>query len=111
VLCGVPFILAERGKAVRRDRGKARNKMTQKNIDPARSKAEARFAATLKREAQMRTEREKAEDKRNERTARLRELRLAKEAADREAAEQAAAEKAAGKAAAKSKSARKKVGA
>ena len=74
-------------------------------MTPARTKAEARFAATLKREAQMRTEIEKAEEKRNKRTAELRALRLAKEAAEKEIADKEAAEKEAVKAAKAAKSA------
>ena len=62
-----------------------------------RSKAEAQFAATQKKDKQVVKAKEKARLERAEQVAKLRELRLAKEAADKEAAEKAAAEKAAAK--------------
>ncbi len=62
-----------------------------------RSKAEEKYAALQKKDAQALTEREKARQKDAEHVAKLRALRLAKEAADREAAAQAEAEKAAAK--------------
>lgn len=67
----------------------------------AKSKAEAHFTATQRKDQQFLKERDKAQQERAEHTARLRALRLAKEAADREAAEKTAAEKGARKAASK----------
>jgi hypothetical protein len=56
-------------------------------FNPARSKAEQKFAAAQKKYKQAANEKEKARQKELEHTANLRALRLAKEAADREAAE------------------------
>lgn len=71
------------------------------------SMAEAKFAATQKKDKQVIKAKEKARIERAEQTAKLRDLRLAKEAAEREAAEKEAAEKAAAKTAKKT-TARKK---
>jgi hypothetical protein len=57
----------------------------------ARSKAEERFTASMKKDKQAMLEREKERQELADRTAKLRALRLAKEAADKEAAENAAA--------------------
>ena len=62
-----------------------------------RSKAEEKYAATLKKEQQALADREKARQVEAEHVAKLRGLRLAKQAADKEAAEQAEAAKAATK--------------
>jgi hypothetical protein len=62
-----------------------------------RSKAEEKYAATLKKEQQALADREKARQAEAEHVAKLRGLRLAKQAADKEAAEQAEAAKAATK--------------
>ena len=70
--------------------------------DPARSRAEEKFAKLRQSEDEAIRARDKAQKDLMEKTARLRALRLAKEAADKEAAELAKAEKAA-KAAAKAK--------
>ncbi len=59
-----------------------------------RSKAEALFTATQKKDKEVLKEKELAKLAASEKTARLRALRLAKEAADKEAADKAAAEKA-----------------
>ncbi len=53
----------------------------------ARSRAEAQFAATQKKDDKILQEKEEARQKEADQTARLRALRLAKEAADREAAD------------------------
>ena len=53
---------------------------------PAKSRADALFTATQKKEKQALKEREKARQKDAEQVARLRALRLAKEAADKESA-------------------------
>lgn len=68
-----------------------------------KSKAEEKFAAIQKKDAQALTEREKARKKDAEHVAKLRALRLAKQAVDKEAAELAAKEADAAKAAAKTK--------
>ena len=57
------------------------------------SKAEEKFAALQKKDAQALTDRGKAREAEAKHVAKLRGLRLAKEAADRAAAEQAAAAK------------------
>jgi hypothetical protein len=57
----------------------------------ARSKAQDRFTEALKRDDQLRLEREKKQAAQTVKTAKLRALRLAKEASDREIAESAAA--------------------
>jgi hypothetical protein len=59
--------------------------------------AEEKFAAIQKKDKQLRTEKEKAQQVRLANIANLRALRLAKEATDRNAAEQAIAEKAGAK--------------
>src|SRR5690606_31837004 len=64
----------------------------------AKSRAEAQFTATQRKDKQALKEREKAEQERAQHTARLKALRLAKEAVDKEEADKAAAEKAAAKA-------------
>ena len=56
--------------------------------------AEEKFAAIQKKDRQIRTEKEKAQQERMEHMARLRGLRLAKEAADLKAEEKATAAKA-----------------
>ncbi len=61
----------------------------------ARSRAEAQFAATQKKDKQALKAKEKAWQETEKKVANLRALRLAKEAADKDAAERAAAEKAA----------------
>lgn len=48
----------------------------------AKSRAEAQFTASQKKDKQVLKERERAEQERSERTARLRAIRLAKEAED-----------------------------
>ena len=65
--------------------------------NPARTKAEEKFAAAQKRYKEVQKERDKEQQKQADQMAKLRALRLAKEAADKEAAEKAAAEKAAAK--------------
>jgi hypothetical protein len=57
----------------------------------ARSKAQDRFTEALKRDDQLRLEREKRQTAQAAKTAKLRALRLAKEASDREIADSAAA--------------------
>jgi len=59
--------------------------------------AEEKFAAVQKKDKQLQTEKEKAQQTRLANIANLRALRLAKEATDRNAAEQAIAEKAGAK--------------
>lgn len=70
----------------------------------ARSKAEAQFTATNKKDTKALMDREKVRQQKADQVARLRALRLAKEAADKEAADKEAAEKEAAKA--KNKSSR-----
>ena len=70
--------------------------------DPARSRAEEKFAKLRPTEDEAIKARDKAHKELMVKTARLKALRLAKEAADREAAAQAKADKAE-KAAAKAK--------
>jgi colicin import membrane protein len=77
-------------------------------LKTVKSRAEAQFAATQKKDKQALKEKEKVRQERAEHVARLRALRLAKEAADKKvAAEKAAAEKAAAKKAAARKPAAK----
>jgi len=59
--------------------------------------AEEKFAAVQKKDKQLRTEKEKAQETRMAHIASLRVLRLAKEVADKKAAEKATAEKAGAK--------------
>ena len=66
-------------------------------LNSVKSRAEAQFAATQKKDKQALKEKEKARQERAEHVASLRALRLAKEAADKKAAEKAVAEKAAAK--------------
>ncbi|NIA68763.1 hypothetical protein HBA54_09185 [Pelagibius litoralis] len=54
---------------------------------PGKTKAEEQFAATQKKAKQVVREKEKLEQERSDRMAKLRALRLAKEAADEQAAE------------------------
>ncbi len=58
-----------------------------------RSKAEEKFAAIQKKDAQALSDREKAREEEAKHVAKLRALRLAKQAADKEAAELAEAAK------------------
>ncbi len=53
-------------------------------LNTVKSRAEEKFAATQKKDKQVRKEKETAWQQRMEHTARLRALRLAKEAADKE---------------------------
>lgn len=53
-------------------------------LKTAKSKAEEQFAATQKKDRQALEDKEKAQRKGAEHTAKLRALRLAKEAADKE---------------------------
>ncbi len=53
-------------------------------LSTVKSRAEEMFAATQKKDKQVRTEKETAWQQRMEHSARLRTLRLAKEAADKE---------------------------
>jgi hypothetical protein len=55
----------------------------------AKSRAEQQFAAGQKKDQTLIKQKEKAQQEREERMTRLRNLRLAKEAADRKAAQQA----------------------
>ena len=74
-----------------------------------RSKAEEKFAAIQKKDAQALSDREKAREEEAKHVAKLRALRLAKQAADKEAAELAEAAKTkATKAKAKTKTKTKK---
>ena len=66
-------------------------------LNSVKSRAEAQFAATQKKDKPALKEKDKARQERAEHVASLRALRLAKEAADKKAAEKAAAEKAAAK--------------
>ncbi len=52
----------------------------------AKSRAEAEFAATQKKDKQAQQEKDQAQQAMAEKTARLRALRLAKEAAEKESA-------------------------
>jgi hypothetical protein len=63
----------------------------------AKSRAEALFTETRKKDEVVLKEKEKASQDKADHVANLRALRLAKEAADKKAAEQAAAEKLAAK--------------
>lgn len=63
-----------------------------------RSKAEEKFAAIQKKDAQALSDREQARQEEAKHVAKLRALRLAKQAADKEAAELADAAEAAAKA-------------
>lgn len=67
-----------------------------------RSKAEAQFTATQKKDTKALIDREKVRQQKADQVSRLRALRLAKEAADKEAADKEAADKEAAKAKKKS---------
>ena len=60
-------------------------------LNSVKSRAEAQFAATQKKDKPALKEKDKARQERAEHVASLRALRLAKEAADKKAAEKAAA--------------------
>ena len=66
-------------------------------LKSVKTSAEAKFAATQKKNKQVLKGKKKEQQERAEHVANLKALRLAKDAADKEAAEEAVAEKAAAK--------------